>query len=203
VDPRIPKYVPIGNAAVRLFTRLGVKTVPSTSSPWPGGSSSTRARSTPVTPWQVDGKRYVIAAIGTSDWARNARGAGEGSLTSGRTTTRVRLTELTDPALKERVVTAFGTESRAGGSFLVQENEHRRAIRRLGPRVLPPPAEEPDRARGTQATRRTQPIRRIAGQRVKRVSGQPRRDRRRCAQDQRHAWLPAGHVSPPAAWRAW
>lgn len=68
----------------------------------------------------VDGKRYVIAGIGTSDWSRNARAAGAGTLTSGRTTTRVRLTEVTDPALKERVVVAFGTENRGAASFLKQ-----------------------------------------------------------------------------------
>jgi hypothetical protein len=73
-----------------------------------------------VTPWVVDGKRYVIAGIGTSDWSRNARAAGAGTLTSGRTTTRVRLTEVTDPALKERVVVAFGTENRGAASFLKQ-----------------------------------------------------------------------------------
>ena len=76
--------------------------------------------STPVTPWVVDGKRYVIAGIGTSDWSRNARADGAGTLTSGRTTTRVRLTEVTDPALKERVVVAFGTENRGAASFLKQ-----------------------------------------------------------------------------------
>lgn len=73
-----------------------------------------------MTPWVVDGKRYVIAGIGTSDWSRNARAAGAGTLTSGRTTTRVRLTEVTDPALKERVVVAFGTENRGAASFLKQ-----------------------------------------------------------------------------------
>jgi deazaflavin-dependent oxidoreductase (nitroreductase family) len=119
MEPRIPKYVPVGNAAVKLFTRLGVKTGP-VNVITVAGRRSGQPRSTPVTPWQVDGKRYVIAAIGTSDWARNARAAGEGILTSGRTTTRVRLTGVTDPALKERVVTAFGTENKAGGSFLVQ-----------------------------------------------------------------------------------
>ena len=41
---------------------------------------------------------------------------------------------------------------------LVQENEHRRAIRHLGLRVLQVPVEESDRARGTQTTRRTQSI---------------------------------------------
>jgi len=119
VEPRIPKYVPAGNAAVKLFTRLGVKTGPVNVITVTGRTSG-QPRSTPVTPWTVDGKRYVVAAIGTSDWARNARAAGKGTLTSGRTTTRVWLTEVTDPALKERVVTAFGTENRAGGSFLVQ-----------------------------------------------------------------------------------
>jgi deazaflavin-dependent oxidoreductase (nitroreductase family) len=119
MEPRIPKYVPIGNAAVKLFTRLGVKTGP-VNIITVAGRRSGQPRSTPVTPWPVDGKRYVIAAIGTSDWARNARAAGKGTLTSGRTTTRVRLTEVTDPALKERVVTSFGTENKPGGSFLVQ-----------------------------------------------------------------------------------
>lgn len=119
MEPRIPGYVVAGNAMVKIFTRLGVKTGP-VHVITVAGRTSGRPRSTPVTPWPVDGKRYVIAAIGTSDWARNARAAGEGTLTSGRTTAPVRLTEVTDPALKTRVVTAFGTENRAGGSFLVR-----------------------------------------------------------------------------------
>jgi len=119
MEPRIPKYVPVTNVVVKLFTRLGVKTGPVNIITVPGRKSG-QPRSTPVTPWEVDGKRYVIAGIGTSDWARNARAAGEGTLTSGRTTTRVRLTEVTDPPVKERVVTSFGTENRAGGSFLRQ-----------------------------------------------------------------------------------
>jgi deazaflavin-dependent oxidoreductase (nitroreductase family) len=119
MEPHIPRYVPAGNAVVKLLSRLGLKMGP-VNVITVAGRKSGQPRSTPVTPWQVDGKRYVIAAIGTSDWARNARAAGEGTLTSGRTTTRIRLTEVTDPALKERVVTAFGTENRAGGSFLVQ-----------------------------------------------------------------------------------
>jgi len=119
MEPRIPKYVPVGNAAVKFFTRLGVKTGP-VNMITVAGRKSGQPRSTPVTPWPVDGKTYVIAAIGTSDWARNARAAGEGTLTSGRSATRVRLTEVTDPELKKRVVTALGTENRAGGSFLAQ-----------------------------------------------------------------------------------
>ena len=47
-----------------------------------------------MTPWVVDGRKYVIAGIGTSGWA--------------------------DPALKERVVVAFGSENAGAGSFLKQ-----------------------------------------------------------------------------------
>lgn len=119
MEPHIPRYVALNNVAVKLFTRLGIRIGP-VNVITVAGRKSGKPRSTPVTPWQVDGKKYVIAGIGTSDWARNARAAGEGTLTSGRARTHVRLTEVTDPALKERIVMAFGTENRAGGSFLVQ-----------------------------------------------------------------------------------
>lgn len=119
MEPRMPKYVPAQNALMKFFTSLGVKTGP-VNVITVAGRKSGQPRSTPVTPWIVDGKRYVIAAIGTSDWARNARAAGEGTLTSGRTSTRVQLAEVTDPELKKRVVTAFGTENKPGGWYLTQ-----------------------------------------------------------------------------------
>jgi deazaflavin-dependent oxidoreductase (nitroreductase family) len=119
MNPRIPKYVPAVNAVVKFFSSRGVTMGPVNVITVPGRKSG-QPRSTPVTPWVVDGKRYVIAAIGTSDWARNARAAGVGTLTSGRLTTRVRLTEVTEPELKKRVVTDFGTKNKAGGSFLTQ-----------------------------------------------------------------------------------
>jgi deazaflavin-dependent oxidoreductase (nitroreductase family) len=119
MEPRIPRYVPVVNAVLTFLTRRGIKAGP-VSVITVAGRRSGRPRSTPVTPWVVDGKRYVVAGIGTSDWSRNARAAGAGTLTSGRDTTRVRLTEVTDPAVKERVVVAFGTENRGAASFLKQ-----------------------------------------------------------------------------------
>lgn len=119
MEPRLPKYLPAQNALMKFFTSLGVKIGP-VNVITVAGRKSGQPRSTPVTPWVVDGKRYVIAGIGTSDWARNVRAAGEGTLTSGRTSTRVRLAEVTDPELKKRVVTAFGTENKAGGWYLTQ-----------------------------------------------------------------------------------
>jgi deazaflavin-dependent oxidoreductase (nitroreductase family) len=119
MEPRIPKYVAAGNAIVKFFASRGVKTGP-VNVLTVAGRKSGQPRSTPVTPWLVDGKRYVIAAIGSSDWARNARAGGEGTLASGRHNSRVRLTEITDPELKKRVVTDFGTKNKAGGFFLTQ-----------------------------------------------------------------------------------
>jgi hypothetical protein len=105
MEPRIPKYVPVVNVVLKFLTRRGIKAGP-VSVITVAGRRSGRPHSTPVTPWVVDGKRYVIAGIGTSDWSRNARAAGAGTLT--------------DPALKERVVVAFGTENRGAASFLKQ-----------------------------------------------------------------------------------
>jgi deazaflavin-dependent oxidoreductase (nitroreductase family) len=119
MDPRFPKSLPVENAIMKFFLRLGVR---------PGpvrlltvvGRKSGEPRSTPVTPWTVDGHQYVIAGLTDSHWARNARAAGVGQLGSGRRVARVRLSEVTDAATKQRVVTSFGTENRMGGSFLVQ-----------------------------------------------------------------------------------
>jgi hypothetical protein len=59
MQPRIPKYVPTVNATVKFFAGLGVKTGP-VNILTVSGRKSGRPRSTPVTPWVVDGKRYII-----------------------------------------------------------------------------------------------------------------------------------------------
>lgn len=51
-------------------------------------------RTTPVSPYTVDGQRYVVAGQVDGDWAKNARAAGEGVLTRGRRHETVRLIEL-------------------------------------------------------------------------------------------------------------
>lgn len=119
MDPRFPKSLPVENAVMKFFMRLGVK---------PGpvrlltvvGRKSGEPRSTPVTPVTFEGRRYVVAGLADSHWARNARAAGTATLGAGRRAERVRLTEVTDAALKQRVVTAFGTGNRMAASFLVQ-----------------------------------------------------------------------------------
>jgi deazaflavin-dependent oxidoreductase (nitroreductase family) len=119
MDDRFPKMLPAENAMMKAFARIGIALGPVRILTVPGRKSG-EPRSTPVTPWTVDGHRYVIAGLTSSHWAQNARAAGAGTLQAGRRAESVRLSEVTDVATKQRVVTAFGTENRMGGSFLTQ-----------------------------------------------------------------------------------
>jgi deazaflavin-dependent oxidoreductase (nitroreductase family) len=59
----------------------------------PGRKTGT-PRSTPVTPMTVNGKRYIVGGVPGSDWAANARAAGEATLHQGRRAERVRMVEM-------------------------------------------------------------------------------------------------------------
>ncbi|MCW2625958.1 nitroreductase/quinone reductase family protein [Mycobacterium sp.] len=106
------KYV---NKAMIGLSRLGVSfgpvvlTVP--------GRKSGKPRSTPVTPMTVDGREYIVGGLPGSDWAANARAAGEGMLQRGRRTERVRLVEMsTDEA--RPLLRAFPVEVSTGVGFI-------------------------------------------------------------------------------------
>jgi deazaflavin-dependent oxidoreductase (nitroreductase family) len=107
------------NRLVRLLQRLGLQlgtihvlTVP--------GRASGEPRPTPVSPLTLGGRRYVIAALPRSDWARNVRAAGTGELAYGRRRRRVTLTEVTNPDLRRAVVRTFPTEVPHGVPFFVR-----------------------------------------------------------------------------------
>jgi len=93
------------NPLVAGLTRLGL---PLAGSAVLGvrGRSSGEVRTVPVNPLPFDGRRYLVAARGETQWVRNLRVAGEAELTVGRRTERVRATELTGspeavPVLRE------------------------------------------------------------------------------------------------------
>jgi deazaflavin-dependent oxidoreductase (nitroreductase family) len=115
----LPRWLPAVNHLVRLLQRLGLQlgtihvlTVP--------GRVSGAPRPTPVSPLTVGGRRYVIAGLPQSDWARNVRAAGRGELAYGRRRQRVALSEVTDPDLRRTVVRAFPTEVPHGVPFSVR-----------------------------------------------------------------------------------
>ncbi len=58
------------------------------------GRKTGKPRSTPVTPMDVDGGRYVVNSYPGSDWVDNVRAAGEATLARGRHVERVRMVEL-------------------------------------------------------------------------------------------------------------
>lgn len=65
------------------------------------GRRSGRPRSTVVNLLEVDGERYLVAPRGTTDWVRNLRAAGTGSLRVGRRVEQVAAIELADDAKPE------------------------------------------------------------------------------------------------------
>ena len=60
------------------------------------GRKSGEMRTNPVNPFELDGRTYLLAPRGTTQWVRNLRAAGEGELRSGRKTRRFRAAEVPD-----------------------------------------------------------------------------------------------------------
>ncbi|RUP29999.1 MAG: nitroreductase family deazaflavin-dependent oxidoreductase [Mycolicibacterium sp.] len=58
------------------------------------GRKSGEPRSTPITPFEVDGHRYVVGGFPKADWVQNARAAAAGTVTHGRQREEVRLVEV-------------------------------------------------------------------------------------------------------------
>jgi deazaflavin-dependent oxidoreductase (nitroreductase family) len=58
------------------------------------GRKTGKPRSTPITPMDVDGRRYVVNGYPGADWVNNVRAADVVTLTRARRTERVRMVEL-------------------------------------------------------------------------------------------------------------
>ena len=81
------------------------------------GRTSGKPRSTPITPFAVEGRRYVVGGFPGADWVRNARAAEAATLTQGRRSEEVRMVEL--PAEEARpLLRAFPTLVPTGVSFM-------------------------------------------------------------------------------------
>ncbi|WP_454858331.1 nitroreductase/quinone reductase family protein [Promicromonospora soli] len=57
------------------------------------GRRTGKPHSTPVDVMQRDGRRWLVAAYGTTNWVRNARAAGHVTLSRGRRTETLRIAE--------------------------------------------------------------------------------------------------------------
>lgn len=85
------------------------------------GRKTGKPRSTPVTPMDVDGERYVVNGYPGADWVQNVRAADVATLRKGRHSERVRMVEVSAdearPVLRafpERAPTGVDIMKRSG-----------------------------------------------------------------------------------------
>lgn len=93
------------NRAVRWLTRRGMSVAGSRELRVVGRRSG-QVRSTVVNLLELDGRRYLVAPRGTTEWVRNLRVAGRGELRAGRRIEAFTATEL-DDAAKGPVLRAY------------------------------------------------------------------------------------------------
>ncbi|MDQ6709382.1 MAG: nitroreductase/quinone reductase family protein [Candidatus Dormibacteraeota bacterium] len=96
------------------------------------GRTSGRLYTMPVLPLEYQGKRYLVAPRGNTQWARNLRAAGEGQLRTKGRTQRFRATEIPE-AERGPLVEAYVRENGSKyGGFVAKEFA-----------ALPDPADHP------------------------------------------------------------
>ena len=85
------------------------------------GRTSGRTFTVPVLPLDFQGRRYLVAPRGNTQWARNLRASGEAELKAGGRRRRVKATEI-PPAQRKPLVDAYIQQNGARyGSFLAKE----------------------------------------------------------------------------------
>lgn len=115
-----PRYLKPMNKFMMAVQKLGIPTGPAMVLTVPGRKTG-KPRSTPMTPFEHNGGLYVVAGYPGADWASNARAAGAGTLSRGRTSRPVRIIELSaaqaGPVLRsfaQKVPVGVGFAKRAG-----------------------------------------------------------------------------------------
>jgi len=115
----LPRRFRTANRAVSAMSRFGFAMGPVCVLMVPGRRSG-KPRFNPVSPLTVSGRRYVVAGVPDSDWARNVRAAGNGQLSRGHRRATVTLIEVTDGVLKEQVMRAYPREVPKGAPMFAQ-----------------------------------------------------------------------------------
>jgi len=119
-EPSPPRWLKPMNRIMMAVQKLGIPAGPAMVLTVPGRRSG-RPRSTPMTPFELDGSLYTVAAFPRADWALNARAAGAGTLRRGRKSRPVKIVELSPdearPVLRsfpEKVPIGVGFGKRSG-----------------------------------------------------------------------------------------
>jgi deazaflavin-dependent oxidoreductase (nitroreductase family) len=114
-EPTPPGWLKPMNKILMAVQKLGINTGPVRVLTVVGRKSG-QPRSTPATPFTFDGNLYVAGGFPRADWVLNIRAAGQGTMSSGRHSERVRFTELTAEEARP-VFRVFPKEVPAGVGF--------------------------------------------------------------------------------------
>jgi deazaflavin-dependent oxidoreductase (nitroreductase family) len=117
---RLPRWVPYFNAVAKPLLALGVPMGPDILLTVPGRRSGL-PRTTPVTICEHGGRRGFISPFGETNWARNLRAAGRGTIRFGRRREEIRAVELhREEAVRfiKEVIAPIAAESRLGDWFV-------------------------------------------------------------------------------------
>lgn len=113
----LPSWLGPVNRVIVLLQRLGIAFLSFHLLSVPGRRTG-RLRTTPVSPFTVEGRRY-LASFGQTEWVKNAHAAGWGILARGRRRQRVRLLAL-DLEERRPILRQFPVQVPAGVRFFVQ-----------------------------------------------------------------------------------
>jgi len=113
----LPRWLKPVNRVIVLLQRLGIAFL-SFHLLSVAGRKTGRLRTTPVSPFSVEGRRYIVS-FGQTEWVRNAQAAGWGILARGRRRQRVRLIAL-DLEDRRPILRQFPAQVPAGVRFFVQ-----------------------------------------------------------------------------------
>jgi deazaflavin-dependent oxidoreductase (nitroreductase family) len=94
------------NPAMAGMTRLGLS-VRGSRILHVRGRTSGEWRTVPVNPLTLDGRQYLVAPRGETQWVRNLRASGAGRLQLGRRTTAFHAVEVTDASAKAPILQAY------------------------------------------------------------------------------------------------
>lgn len=115
-NPKPPRWLKPVNKVMVGMQKLGIPMGPPMVLTVPGRKSG-QPRSTPMTPFTLDGQLYTVAGFPNADWALNARAGGSGTLRHGRKVRQVRIVELAPEAARP-VLREFPVQVPAGVGFL-------------------------------------------------------------------------------------
>ncbi|MGP2442619.1 nitroreductase/quinone reductase family protein [Streptomyces sp. JW3] len=116
--PKVSAFQKFGNKMMELFHSMGMPVGPMHLLRVRGRRSG-REFTNPVAPVKIDGTMYILQAFPQSDWVKNVRAAGAGTLVRGRKAVPVKLVEV-PVAERAPIARQFPTQVPMGAGIFVK-----------------------------------------------------------------------------------